>query len=58
MFGALLSKGEVVPRAGKDFPPRNHPAPAPGPGPGPGPCPRPCPGAPPENQIYQIFMDI
>ena len=56
MFGALLSKGEVVPRAGKDFPPRNHPGP--GPGPGPGPCPRPCPGAPPENQIYQIFMDI
>ena len=58
MFGALLSKGEVVPRAGEDFPPRDHSAPGPGLGPGPGSSPGPGPGSPPgippENQICQI----
>ena len=64
VFGAFLSKGEVVPRAGEDFPPRDHSAPgpglAPGLGPGPGsgpghgPGPGSAPGIPPENQICQI----
>ena len=54
VFGAFLSKGEVVPRAREDFPPRDHSAPGPGLGPGPGPGPGSPPGIPPENQICQI----